>query len=133
MTAPAGRIQYVERAAHIDFKVKARVGDGGGHRHLRGQMIDLGGGGHGLLDQLRVPDIAHRHLQPVAVRRKLPQPFHVVVNSCPRQVIEDVYLGLCPEEHVARQVRSDEPRASKNQHRTGLFVLHGFPFEQIAW
>ena len=61
---------------------------------LRGTMINLIRMGHGFFDLPGIANVAHRDLKPAGIRRRLSQPFHVVVHSGAGEIIKNVHLRI---------------------------------------
>ncbi len=106
------RFEHVEGAEGVDFKIVARVGHRGGHRHLGGEVKDGLAPLGGALDCGCIADVAVDELK---LRHMLLEPLQIGDAPAPRKVVEHRHL-IAASGKVLGQVRPDEPGAAGDEN-----------------
>jgi hypothetical protein len=63
-----------------------------------------------------IADISDGDLEATAFARGFLKKVEIVAGSGPREIVEDMNLGLCSLEQSAGPIRADETRTSKDQN-----------------
>src|SRR5262249_36807014 len=109
----AGRLEQVEGAERVDLEVVPRLGDGGGHGHLRCEVEDdlrVPVAGQGGVERGPVPDV-----DPLEGEATLTaEPLEVAVRAAAGEVVQDDHLVTALHPPSCR-IAADEARSARHQ------------------
>src|SRR5205807_6612542 len=120
MPTSTRRIQNIEGANQVHLKIQTGIVNRGGYRCLRGKVIDFRGLGHRFFHHADISNVGDGNLQTSRAGCHLSEPFQVMVDSGAREIVENVYLGVCAGEQMMREIGANESSSSKNEHRARL-------------
>lgn len=115
-TAFSSGFEYVKGSTNVYVEIVTWICDSGRNGDLRCEVVYL----CRVLDDLSnfglIANISDGDLEAAAFARSLLKEVEIIAGSGPREIVEDMNLGLCSLEQSAGPIRADETRASNDQN-----------------